>query len=293
MAADFFGLPVHSIGNRALTVDCLARGGLRIVRLRPAGRDDNLLAEVPDLHWPTPYGMYHLRGGHRLWHAPEAPLPSDVPDDGDVQIEATATALTLRAVEQPTGLEKTIAVALCGDEPRLSVRHTLRNLGAEPLEVAPWAITMLPLGGRAIVAQQRAVTDQRLPDRHVVVWPYTRWRDTRLHIDDDFIVVDAQASSAALKIGCLSAGWIGYLRGDFGLIKRFDPQPDRPHPDRNCNAEVYCNQRFIELESLGASASLAPGAVAEHVEQWKIIAGLEPPTSPERLIELVKSRHLI
>lgn len=293
MTADFYGLPVHSIGNRALTVDCLARGGPRLVRLRPAGHHDNLLAEVPDLHWPTPYGAYHLRGGHRLWHAPEAPLPSDVPDDDDVTIEATTTTLTLRAVEQPTGLEKTIAVALCGDEPRLSVRHTLRNLGAKPLDVAPWAITMLPLGGRAIMAQHRAAIDQRLPDRHVVAWPYTRWRDARLHVDDDFIIVDAQASAAALKIGCFSAGWIGYVRGGFGLIKRFDPQPDRPHPDRNCNAEVYCNQRFLELESLGALVSLAPGAAAEHVEQWAIIAGLEQPSSSDQLIDLVKSRHLI
>jgi len=40
MTADFFGLPVHSIGNRALTVDCLARGGPRIVREGVVGRQE-------------------------------------------------------------------------------------------------------------------------------------------------------------------------------------------------------------------------------------------------------------
>ena len=34
--------------------------------------DENLLAETPDIFWPTPDGDYYLRGGHRLWHAPEA-----------------------------------------------------------------------------------------------------------------------------------------------------------------------------------------------------------------------------
>jgi len=33
-----------------------------------------LLAETPNVHWRTPHGEYHLRGGHRLWTAPENPF---------------------------------------------------------------------------------------------------------------------------------------------------------------------------------------------------------------------------
>src|SRR3972149_8882874 len=73
MNSDFFGLPTRSIRNQHLQLDCLLKGGLRIVRLMLAGSDANLFAEIPDVHWPTPTGEYYLRGGHRLWLGPEFP----------------------------------------------------------------------------------------------------------------------------------------------------------------------------------------------------------------------------
>jgi hypothetical protein len=74
-------------------------------------------------------------------------------------------------------------------------------------------------------------------------------------------------------------GWLGYLWRDVFFIKRFQPKPASPHPDRGCNAEVYCHDRFIELETIGPLALLEPGQTATHCETWELYSGLTaPPT---------------
>src|SRR3989304_5003862 len=93
MNSDFFGLPARSIRNQHLQLDCLLKGGLRIVRLRLAGSDENLLAEIPDVYWPTPTGEYYLRGGHRLWLAPESTTCSYTADEGKLTIEEMPNGL--------------------------------------------------------------------------------------------------------------------------------------------------------------------------------------------------------
>ena len=77
-------------------------------RGRPAHRasdacrfGQDLLAEVPDIHWTTPYGEYYLRGGHRLWHAPEAVPRSSVPDNGGLTVEGRDGAVYLSQPPEP------------------------------------------------------------------------------------------------------------------------------------------------------------------------------------------------
>jgi hypothetical protein len=290
---DFHGLKTLSLNSPYLHLEYLAEAGPRIVRLMRAGSDENLLAETPDLSWPTPDGDYYLRGGHRLWHAPEAPVRSDEPDNRGLSILRRGNAIRLtQPIEAATGLRKSIEIELAVDAPCVTVRHLIENDGASAIELAPWAITMLPLGGQAIIPQHRATDHALLPDRHVVVWPYTRWHDARLHFDDDYVVVNAQPDEQPFKIGCLSTGWIGYLRKDAFFLKRFEPQLDRLHPDRDCNVEVYSNHRFIELETLAPLTNLLPGECAEHVETWVVLADVNPATGADGLIEWVRNSDL-
>lgn len=75
------------------------------------------------------------------------------------------------------------------------------------------------------------------------------------------------------KIGTLcQAGWIGYLRDGVLLRKRFPVYPAAPHVDLGCNAEIYCNDRYLELETLGPLTVLRPGGQACHTEIWEISA---------------------
>jgi hypothetical protein len=104
--------------------------------------------------------------------------------------------------------------------------------------------------------------DRHRPDRQLVLWPYASWQDERLFADDDYIWTDAKSAEEELKIGLLARGWLGYLRSGVFFLKRFDPQLDRLHPDLNTNAQLYCNGRFIELESLAPLTLLEPDSPA-------------------------------
>ena len=81
MSADFYGLPTRSLDNGHLRLDYLANAGPRIVRLFAPGSQRNLMAELPDITMDTPDGPYFIRGGHRLWHSPEAFPRSYLPDN--------------------------------------------------------------------------------------------------------------------------------------------------------------------------------------------------------------------
>jgi len=93
---DFHGLPIRSIANDHLQLDFLADAGPRLVRLFLAHSLENLLAEVPDVHWPTPFGEYFLRGGHRVTLAPEALELSYVPDNTGLVVEEMPAGVRLR-----------------------------------------------------------------------------------------------------------------------------------------------------------------------------------------------------
>jgi hypothetical protein len=57
--------------------------------------------------------------------------------------------------------------------------------------------------------------------------------------------------------------------------KTFDVLAGLPHPDNNCNAEMYCGNQFIELESVAPLTKLQPGDSVSHTETWDILAGLD------------------
>lgn len=289
MTSDFYGLSTLSLSNEFLRVDYLAEAGPRLVRLFLVGSEVNLLAEVPDMHWETTYGTFYVRGGHRLWHAPEAMPRSYVPDNEGLEVEAFELGVRLRQpVEGPTGIQKVMEVTLHPDRPALTVQHALHNAGQWTVELAPWAITQMPLGGVAVLPMQAPVPSQYLPNRQLNLWPYTRIGDTRLCLDDDLAAVEGLARKHPFKVGYFNhAGWLGYLFDDVFFMKRFQPRSGYPHPDQNSNCEVYVWDRFLELETLAPLTRLEPGSTTTHVETWEVVGGLEVKASRDGVRGLV------
>ncbi len=287
---DFHGLTTYVVGSAHLRLECLAEAGPRIVRLFLAGSEENQLAEVPAFSWETPYGTYFPRGGHRLWHAPEASR-SYVPDDQGLEVEELTDGVRLsQPTEAPTGIRKTLEIHLHRDRPALTLHHQLRNEGPWPVELSPWAITQVPLGGVAVLPQQIEPLDEAgvQPNRHLVLWPYASWHDSRLQLHDDCVLITGLSQMPPLKLGCMNRrGWIGYWRQGLFFCKRFEPQPDLPHPDFGCNSEVYCGDLFLEIETLAPLTHLAPGQSTAHVETWEFYAGLDGPSTWAGVQDLV------
>ena len=159
---DFYGLPTRAIYNDHIRLEYLAEGGLRLVRLflTHSACPENIFAEMPQASWPTPYGDYFLRGGHRLWHAPEAAPRSSIPEPSELEVKELPDGVWLGQPTEPaTGIGKRLEIHLAPDRPALTVKLELRNEGVWPVELAPWAITQLPLGGVAILPQPMGPID--------------------------------------------------------------------------------------------------------------------------------------
>jgi hypothetical protein len=270
---DYYGFPTRSLSNPFLRLDYLTTIGPRLVRLVPAGTEMNLLAETPLVSWETPFGVYHVRGGHRLWAAPQNDLSTAIPDNDPLQVEELPFGVRLvQPREVPTGLSKAIEVRLHPEQAALTLTHTLTNHGVWPLELSPWAITQLPLGGTHFVPllDPRPGINRNQPNRMVTLWPYASWSDSRLQITQALLSVNAAPGAAEFKVGVSNhAGWAGYLWHNFFLCKRFTPAAS-PYPDGGSNTEIFINNQFTELETLGPLVRLQPGEAVSHVEAWQV-----------------------
>jgi hypothetical protein len=274
MNGDFYGLPTRTLENEHLRLEYLAEAGPRLVRLTLSGSDKNLLAELPDLSADTPEGRYYFRGGHRLWHSPEVFPRTYYPDNEGLQVDQIPDGVRLtQPVESTTRIRKMIEITLLPDQPGLSLRHMLENTGQSPAEFAPWAITQLPLGGTAILPQQVGSLDYAglLPNRSLVLWPYTRWSDPRLELHDDYILIHGHDHIPPCKVGYPNrAGWAAYFRPPVFFLKRFEPVSDQLYPDFGSSVECYVNDRFLELETLGPLTEISPGETVDHLETWSL-----------------------
>jgi hypothetical protein len=263
--------PSASIENDFLRLEYLTTTGPRIIGLYVKGVEGNLFAETPDVHWTVPHGEFYLRGGHRLWKAPEDPFYM-CPEDGLHVVEENGV-VTLKGAVDASGLKKEIAVRLEGRGVHLSQKITWH--GNEPITLAPWGITQLRLGGMGILPLP-AEGDRLAPNRNLVLWSYTSLRDERLELHDDFVLLHGKASGDAAKIGsCNTHGWIACAMGDALFVKRFEVE-DEALPDLGCNVEAYVRDVCIELETLGTLKTLQTGESVTLNETWEVVVGEFP-----------------
>ena len=264
-----FPLPFASIENDFLRVDYLTSVGPRIIGLHSKQADINLLAPSFDMHWPTPHGEYYLYGGHRIWKAPEDPF-YNCPED-NVTVVKKADKVSLRNEVDASGLQKEIS--FCLDENRVLLTHQLIWHGQEPIELAPWTITQVPLGGVGILPQS-SVREGSTPTRNLAIFPYTTITDARLELYDDLILIRGSAGREALKIGSYNPfGWVAYMLEKALFIKRFPISDFRMLPDMGSNVEVYVRDSYLELETLGKLTWLNPGESVTFEETWEVIPG--------------------
>lgn len=281
----------RTLKNDFLEIEYLTHS-LRISGLTLKGKTD-LLADMS--HQPpiaTPYGDFYFRGGHRLWHAPEAMPRTYIPDTGELKIIDLPNGVILEAqTEAGTGIRKRIEICLAVDKPSVTLTHTLANDGLWAVEFAPWAITQFRLGGTVILPMPVGNVDAAglLHNRQMSFWPYTRLNDPRLSLRDDYILFHADALLPPFKLGYLNPhGWLAYWVDGILFRKTFEAKANSAYPDNNCNAEMYCNDKFVELESLGPLTRLEPGTSINHVETWEILNGMD--SLPKDAQELLSPR---
>ena len=287
--SDFQGEPTRVLENEYVKLEYL-KDAARIVRFYPQGRE-NIFADIKKEPVSTPYGDFYFRGGHRLWHAPENMPRTYIPDNEGAAISDIPNGVRIEMPPEPwTNICKAIEIELNLEKPQVILRHELRNEGAWAVEFAPWALTMFKQGGIGIFPQPVGNVDDAglLSNRRLSLWPYMQIDDPRLVLRDDFLLVHATPSLPPLKFGYFNShGWMGYWIDDALFVKRFDVQIDAQYPDNGCNVESYCNDKFIELESLGKLATVAPGQTVLHNELWEIYETLDVPFVPTEIQQFI------
>ncbi len=295
--SDYHGLSTSVIENDFIRLEYLSQAGPRIVSLSYQG-SPNMFGDVPDIYWDTPLGKYYPLGGHRLWIAPELPEKTYIPDQTGLEENKIPGGVELVGVREPaSGVQKRVRIELDEKEPVVRLTHTITNLNTQAITFAPWAITMFRQGGVAILPQPVGNADPHglLHNRILVLWAYTKLSDPRLSLGDDYILLNAQPSMPPVKFGFMNkAGWLAYWLEGILFRKTIEAfQPAAAYPDGGCNAETYCNDRFVELESLGPIATVEPNKSVQLVENWELYPGVSVPFIPEELQKAlaVKRKH--
>jgi len=246
--------------------------GPRVIRYGFVG-GQNLFYEKADELGKSGEPWWAMRGGHRLWASPEIRPDTYALDNGAVQAKISTTSVSLlQPVEPETGLQKEIALAYEGAG--VTVTHRISNQGKRPRELAPWALSQMAKGGTGIVAfpARGGHSEQLLPTNPLVMWAYTNFSDKRWLFTNQYILLKQDpAEPSPQKTGLFNTNTrAAYLLGRDLFIKRCQADPQAVYPDFHCSLEIFTNGDFLELETLGPLATLAPGATTEHVERWTL-----------------------
>ena len=289
---NFLGFECLCLENNSLSLLITRSVGPRVISLSFHG-SKNLLAELPEFTSVRPDGKtYHFYGGHRLWHAPEDPLRTYVPDDDIVDVlQIQDGVLLTQMVEVETGIEKSIRITLVENKPQVILQHTLTNVGLWSLTCSPWAITQLRTGGIAIIPQPADPTGL-LPNRSLALWPYTDISSPHVNWGNHYILLHAKMKEP-FKIGFPNPrGWLAYWLEGTLFVKRAAYDSKSAYGDFGSSSECYCNDRFIELETLAPISRLEPGGSVTHTETWELYADVDPPVDEASVQKMVNDLGL-
>jgi hypothetical protein len=266
--------------------------GPRIACFRHMG-DANILAELgPEDKTVSEAGTWYARGGSRLWHAPEVLPRTYWPDNDPVEVEqiGSDTVHLAQPVEPGPKIKKEMTIKLAEDS-SVSIKYKLTNKGLWPVELAPWALSIMSPGGTCFFPQEPFIShdDYLLPARNMSLWHFTDMTDPRWTFGKKFIKLRSDAQyPEAQKIGAsVKPGWAGYLKDSTLFVKRFPYFEDVDYPDNGCNFETYGAGSFIEIETLGPLATIGPDESVTHVEKWYLFRDINVGDDEESLEKVI------
>lgn len=268
---EFFGLKnCIRISNDQLDLIATTDLGPNVVRFGFIGDRNEFFGEPPRFY-----------GGHAMRHAPEArerKFPAN--DPLKVQEHKTFVRLT-QPTEIPTGIQKEMDIPSAITGNHISVTNRLYSRGLWPVELAPWAYTLMTPGGKGIVPLPAFIPQMQapvLPTACISMWAYNDMSDSRLIMGKKYIVVKQDSAvPGAFKFGMMvKDGWTAYWNNGHLFVDTFEFKPGGKYPDFNNSVQFWTGPGF-ELETLAPFSTLQPGESAEHTENWFLYKDVPEP----------------
>jgi hypothetical protein len=268
----------YRVSNGEIELIVTGDVGPRIVRFGFVG-GQNLFKEFADQLGRSGEEKFQLRGGDRVWKAPEDPVATWAPDNVAVAIQITPTGLIAREPIEPlTNLQKEIEVSVSPSGTQVTVSHRITNHSVFPLEFAPWALTMMAPGGTAVTGfPPRGKHPAHLEATNpLVMWAYTDLSDSRWKFTKKYLMLRQDPkNSEPQKLGLFNPDtWAAYILNGEAFVKRTSSDPAKTYPDFGCSFETFTNNDFLEMETLGPLTKVQPGRTVEQEEHWGLYRNL-------------------
>jgi hypothetical protein len=248
--------------------------GPRVIRFGFVG-GQNVFKEYPEQMGRAGEDKFQLRGGDRVWKAPEDPVATWAPDNVSVEIIPTPTGLVARAPVEPlTMLQKEIEVSMAPSGTEVTVSHRITNRSLFAVEFAPWVLTMMAPGGTAITGfPPRGRHPINLEATNpLVMWAYTNLADKRWTFTKKYLALHQDPNNSdAQKLGIFNRDtWAVYLLNGEAFVKTATADPAKTYTDFGCSFETFTNNEFLEIETLGPLTKVSPGQTVTQVEHWSL-----------------------
>jgi len=270
----------YRVSNGEIELIVTGDVGPRVIRFGFVG-GQNLFKEFAEQLGKSGEEKFQLRGGDRVWKAPEDPLATWAPDNVPVEIRLTPAGLVAREPVEPlTNLQKEIEISMAASGTAVTVSHRITNHSLFTLELASWAMTMMAQGGIAVSGfpprgQHPINLEATNP---LVMWAYTNLADPRWKFTKKYLTLRQDPNNSdAQKLGLFNPDtWAAYLLNGEAFVKRVKADSSKSYPDFGCSFETFTNKDFLEIETLGPTTKLPPGHTAEQVEHWGLYRGVQP-----------------
>jgi hypothetical protein len=265
------------LANGEIELLVTAEVGPRIIRLGFIG-EKNLLAEIEGQLGRSGEKQWMMRGGHRLWIAPEEAPKTYELDNDPLQVEPIPGGV--RTLQEPgplTQVQKKMEITLSRKSNDIRIVHTLTNRGRRSVELAPWALTVMRAGGTAVIPLPRKIPHPELltPNQQWSIWSYTDLGDPRWTMGRRYVLFRQDPHRGPAKLGIAHReGWVAYQLESYLFVKRFTWKSGATYPDGGVNFETFSDQTCLELETLGPRTKLAPGRSVTHTESWSLFKNL-------------------
>lgn len=265
------------LSNDSIELVVTSDVGPRIIRLAYCG-GRNVFAEIRKQLGGSGEKEWMIRGGHRLWIAPEKKPFTYELDNDPVEIELVKNGINaIQKIGPLSGCRKRMTVTMNPLEDEVTVLHEITNTSGRTIEMAPWALSVMAPGGMAVIPLPARIPHscEVLPNQEWTLWGYTDLTDSRFKIGTRHIFFRHDSKKGPNKLGLLQKeGWSGYVLEDNLFIKTVPYIEGELYPDGNVNFETFSNKEFLELETLGPLCKLARGKTVRHIEKWSLQKGV-------------------
>ena len=224
---------------------------------------------------------WYLYGGYRLWLSPESLPETYYPDNDPVAYYVEGDSVTFTPKPQTeNGLQMSYTLCFLGNG-TVKIDNSIKNISNKPFYGSAWALCVMNRNSFTY-AYQNVKNTGLLPNRNIVIWPYTDIFDSRISINNRVIAVKQDPmSDRALKIGFnnVSGKLYTYLDGEL-FTQTYETDHDNcDYPDGGCSCEIYSCPDFTEAETLSPLQTIGPGDILKFNVTWNIRAAESPVNS--------------